>query len=105
MIVQQTIEQKLLEAFELVHLQILNESGNHSVAPGSETHFKVIAVSDDFLDLNKVARHRAVNRVLKDELAGPVHALSLQLFSKQQWADAGGVFAASPLCASKKSVV
>ena len=36
-------------------------------------------VSAAFAGLNRVQRQRAVNAVLADQLAGPVHALSLKL--------------------------
>jgi BolA protein len=102
MIVQQTIETKLTDAFAPTHLEVINESGNHSVPAGSETHFKVVMVWDGFEGKSKVMRHRSVNKVLKAELDGPVHALSLQLFTPSQWQENGGTFQASPLCASKK---
>lgn len=102
MIVQQTIETKLNQAFQPAHLEVLNESGNHSVPAGSETHFKVVMVWAGFDGKSKVMRHREVNKILKAELDGPVHALSLQLFTPSQWQENGGQYAASPLCASKK---
>ena len=40
MAVAPSITEKLAAAFTPEHLQILNESHNHNVAPGSETHFK-----------------------------------------------------------------
>ena len=45
---------------------------------GSETHFKVVVISDSFKAAKTpIARHRLVNSVLRDEVAsdGPVHAL------------------------------
>lgn len=102
MIVQQAIQDKLIQAFTPAHLEVINESGNHSVPVGSETHFKVIMVWDGFEGQNRVKRHRSVNKILKSELDGPVHALSLQLFTPSQWQENGGTYAKSPLCASKK---
>ena len=46
--VQARIEQKLQSAFVPAMLQVVNESHMHSVPPGSETHFKVVVVSDRF---------------------------------------------------------
>ena len=75
--VQSRIEEKLSDEIKLQHLEVVNESGNHNVPPGSESHFKVVLVSPDFADLKLIARHRLVNTVLKDELAGQVHALAM----------------------------
>lgn len=61
------------------HLEVINESNMHNVPKGSESHFKVVVVSMDFENLSLIKRHRMVNDVLKDELAGGVHALSIQV--------------------------
>jgi len=43
------ITDKLKKAFQpLTHLQVLNESYMHNVPKGSETHFKVVVVSNTF---------------------------------------------------------
>ena len=77
--VQSAIETKLADVFEARLLQVENESHMHSVPPNSETHFKVTLVSPDFAGQMKVRRHQAIYKVLADELAGSVHALSLHL--------------------------
>lgn len=81
-VVAETIEQKLTAAFAPEQLDIVDQSDlhkGHSGAPdGGESHFRVRIVSAAFDGHNRVARQRAVNAALKDELAGPVHALSVQ---------------------------
>ena len=42
MTIEAVIEEKLLSAFSPLHLDVINESHQHNVAPGSESHFKVI---------------------------------------------------------------
>ena len=64
MIVQTAIEEKLRATFTPAALTVLNESHMHSVPPNSETHFKVVVVSDVFADQRLVARHQAVNAAL-----------------------------------------
>lgn len=98
MIVQQSIEIKLVDGLTPAHLEILNESHMHSVPPNSETHFKVIVVSDAFAGKTRVARHQTVNGLLADELAGPVHALSIQAHTLDEWTERGGVILESPQC-------
>lgn len=83
MSVQSTIEAKLNQAFAPERLEIVNESHLHAHhQPGfdgtGETHFRVRMVSGRFSGMTRVARHRAVNEVLKDELAAGVHALALE---------------------------
>lgn len=98
MTVQQSIERKLRSSLEPVHLQVVNESHMHSVPPGSESHFKVIVVSDRFEGQRLVQRHQAVNRILEQELRGAVHALSMQTMTAAEWAQRGGAVLASPAC-------
>lgn len=95
--VQTRIEEKLL-ALEPVSLVVENESGNHSVAPGSETHFKVAIVSASFEGKRLLERHRTVNRLLADELAGPVHALAIHAYTEAEWEQRGGQERDSPAC-------
>ena len=42
----------------LMHLQVIDESGNHSVPEGAESHFKVVAVAPEFGELKRIDRHR-----------------------------------------------
>lgn len=95
---QQIIQQKLETHFDPVHLEVLNESHQHNVPPGSESHFKVILVSEAFRGEKLVARHRMVNRVLTDELSNHIHALALHTFDPEQWFEKAGKVPASPPC-------
>eukprot|EP00753_Platysulcus_tardus_P010868 PLAT3120.2.p1 GENE.PLAT3120.2~~PLAT3120.2.p1 ORF type:complete len:124 (+),score=63.29 PLAT3120.2:29-373(+) len=92
------VEDKLRAAFSPLLLAVENESGQHSVPPGSETHFKVTLVADALAGVPPVARHRKVHAVLQDELDGPVHALSLKLYTPEQWEKAEGKVPRSPAC-------
>jgi len=85
MLVQANIQEKIHTAFSPKHLEIINESGNHNVPAGSESHFKLVIVSEVFTSLSKVKRQQSVYRALSEELAGEVHALSMQTFSPDEW--------------------
>ncbi|CAJ0957360.1 unnamed protein product [Ranitomeya imitator] len=85
--VETSIRAKLSENLDPCHLEVHNESSMHAVPPGSETHFKVVVVSDVFSGKSLIQRHRLVNDLLKEELAGAVHALSIQAKTPQQWAE------------------
>ena len=81
MSVEQTIRQKLIEAFAPSALDVVNESHRHAGHAGSpgtgESHFAVKLVSSAFSGKSRLERHRMVNQVLADELAGKVHALAV----------------------------
>ncbi len=85
MSIQANIEAKLATAMQPVHMEVSNESSQHNVPPGSESHFKVVLVSAAFDGKNLLARHRLVNEVLADELKNQIHALSLHTYTAQEW--------------------
>lgn len=97
MSVQISIEQKLREAFSPLHLEVLNESHTHNVPEGSESHFKVTLVSDNFEGQMLIKRHRAVNSVLSKEMA-QIHALALHTMTPEEWFAKGGQAPESPPC-------
>ena len=97
MTMQSTIEARLKSAFQIQHLEVLNESHMHNVAPGSESHFKVTIVSENFSDLMLIKRHRLVNSALVDELQ-QIHALALHTLTPNEWTDRQGKVADSPNC-------
>ena len=98
MIIQACIEKKLADALPLQHLEVVNESGNHQVPPGSESHFKVTLVSDAFEGQRLVARHQQVNRILKEELANQIHALAIHTYTLPEWRARTGGAPMSPPC-------
>ena len=98
MSVQHTIETKLSAAFEPIHLEVMNESHRHSVPKNSETHFKLVVVSDAFDGLRLVQRHQKVNALLADELRSGLHALSMETLTAAEWRARGGAVMQSPNC-------
>lgn len=94
--VQATIERRLREALAPAYLEVVNESDRHNVPPGSESHFRVTVASDAFEGEALVARHRRVNRILAEELAGPVHALALHTHTPAEWEARGGTRESPP---------
>lgn len=96
--VQQTIEEKLVQGLVPGFLSVENESHMHSVPPNSETHFKVVAVSDAFEGKRKVSRHQQVYALLKEELDGPVHALALHTYTEAEWQETQQQAPDSPNC-------
>ncbi|EDV26115.1 expressed hypothetical protein [Trichoplax adhaerens] len=93
-----SIHNKLSERLKPIHLDVINESNMHNVPKGSETHFKVIIVSDLFNGKSLLQRHRMVNELLAEELSGSVHALSIQAKTSQQWEDSNHHITKSPPC-------
>jgi len=76
------ITKKLTEAFAPTRLEVVDDSDRHAghagARPGGQTHFNVEIESEAFVGVARVARQRKVYAALAEELAGPVHALSVK---------------------------
>ena len=76
------IQDKLTAAFQPTRLEVVDDSHRHAghagAREGGESHFNVTIESTAFAGTPRVARQRMVHRALAEELAGPVHALSIR---------------------------
>ena len=83
MTVRDTITEKLTAAFAPAALEVIDESHHHQGhggwREGGESHFRLRMTSARFAGQGRVQRQRSVNKVLARELAGPVHALAMEL--------------------------
>jgi BolA protein len=90
--VADSIREKLTATFAPQSLEVVDESHRHAGHAGAtredgsqgETHFHVRLVSAAFEGMPRVERQRRVYAALKDELAGPVHALSLTALAPRE---------------------
>ncbi len=98
MTVQQSIQTKIATALAPSHLEVVNESHMHAVPPGSESHFRVVVVSDRFEGQPLVRRQQTVNQILEQEFEDGLHALSMQTLTGAEWTRRGGQTRASPAC-------
>jgi len=83
--IAEAIRDKLTAAFRPSRLEVEDDSARHQghagAREGGESHFNVTIESAAFAGAAKVARQRMVYRALAEELAGPVHALSVRAFA------------------------
>jgi len=79
------MREKLMIGLEPTRLDLINESelhAGHRSSPGTgESHFRIVVVSPRFAGQSRVARHRMVNQLVKDELRDGVHALAVHAFA------------------------
>jgi acid stress-induced BolA-like protein IbaG/YrbA len=57
---------------------------------GDGHHFEATIVSPSFAGKSRVAQHQLVYRALGDRMREEIHALSMQTFSPEQWAEHSG---------------
>jgi len=80
--IAEVIRDKLTAAFRPARLEVQDDSARHhghaGAREGGESHFNVLIEAEAFAGKPKVARQRLVYQALAEELAGPVHALSVR---------------------------
>ncbi|ETI57904.1 BolA family protein [Marinomonas profundimaris] len=97
MIIQTEIDQRLKGKIDIVHMTLENESHMHNVPAGSESHFKLVLVSDAFEGKRLVQRHQLVYAVLQEQMT-KIHALAMHLYSINEWSERTALAPTSPKC-------
>ena len=81
MAIENEMREKLEKSLAPTSLEVINESHKHAGHAGSpgtgESHFQLNIVSEAFSGKTRLERHRLINEVLKEELAGKIHALAI----------------------------
>ena len=96
--IQQQIEQKLMGAFNPLHLEVIDESHQHSVPDGAQSHFRAVIVSPVFVGMSRVERHKKVYKTLLSELDGMIKAFSVLTFEPTEWMGKEHKLPSSPPC-------
>jgi len=82
------MQSKLTDALAPIELTIEDDSQRHVGHAGhdgrGESHFNVTVVSDRFQGRSRVDRQRLVYRILSEELADRVHALSVRALTSAE---------------------
>jgi stress-induced morphogen len=79
-----------------------NESSQHAVPAGSETHFKLLIVSNDFSGLSRIDRSRLVQSLFSEEFKSGLHALSIRAITQEEAAGGAKDGFVSPACMSRR---
>ena len=82
--VESQIKFILNEHLNIKNLEVINESYMHNVPINSETHFKLILVSDDFFNMSLIHRHKKIYLIL-EHLMKKIHALSIHAFTYDEY--------------------
>lgn len=92
------IEQLINQSIQPLFLKVEDESHKHHVPDDAQTHFKVTAVSSVFKGLSLIKRHRMVNQLLVEEFQQGLHALSMHLYTEEEWESRNNSTLNSPAC-------
>ena len=97
--IESQIINTLSTSMNLSSLKIINESFMHNVPKGSESHFKIVVVTNDFDNLSIIKRHKLIYKTL-DSLMNKIHALSIHAFNEEEF-KLNPIILDSPECANK----
>ncbi|MGL9733101.1 MAG: BolA family protein [Wolbachia sp.] len=83
------IEEKICNAINVVDINIVDDSVKHtghyfsssSILP---SHVGLILISDDFVGMSVLKRHKLIYELLKNEIKR-IHAISLQLYTQSEY--------------------
>ena len=97
--IESQIINTLSTSMNLSSLKIINESFMHNVPKGSESHFKIVVVTNDFNNLSIIKRHKLIYKTL-DNLMNKIHALSIHAFNEEEF-KLNPIILDSPECVNK----
>jgi BolA protein len=76
------IRNRLASGLSPLRLEVIDESALHAghagAIPGKTTHVRIQVTAEAFRGRSRVERHRAVNELLSEEIAGGLHALAIE---------------------------
>jgi BolA protein len=84
------IEQILTRALDAERVEVTDQSALHAghlSAQEGGGHFQVLVVSEKFRGQSRVAAQRMVYAALSDMMDEDIHALAMQTFTPEQWAE------------------
>jgi BolA protein len=76
------IRNTVAAALSPTRLEVVDESGLHAghagAVPGKTTHVRLVVEAEAFRGKSRIECHRAVNELLRDEIAAGLHALAIE---------------------------
>ena len=83
------IEKILVDNFEPHFFLVKDVSeehrGHQNFRENVESHFEIIIVSEKFENLNNVARHRMINKFLKEEYSSDLHSVTIKTYTTGEY--------------------
>ena len=83
------IEKILMDNFEPYFFLVKDVSeehrGHQNFRENVESHFEILIVSQKFEDLNNVARHRMINKLLEEEFMSDLHSVTMKTLTIDEY--------------------
>tara|TARA_B110000467_G_C17879393_1_gene244010 strand:+ start:50 stop:361 length:312 start_codon:yes stop_codon:yes gene_type:complete len=98
--IESTINKIINESYNPLYIELVNESFMHNVPRGSESHFKLVVVSNIFKNMTLIQRHKHIYSCL-NTIMNNIHALSINAFDTEEFRLNPDI-SRSPNCIHKK---
>ena len=72
------IKQKLVNIFKNDIIEVIDTNGMND-------HFSIFVISDKFLNMSLIDRHKLIYKLFEKELTNEIHALQIKTHTKEEW--------------------
>ena len=72
------IKQKLVNIFKNDIIEVIDTNGMNN-------HFSIFVISDQFLNVSLIDRHKLIYKLFEKELTNEIHALQIKTHTKEEW--------------------
>ena len=83
------IEKIISESYSPYFYSVIDVSeqhrGHQNFKENIESHFEIIVVSDKFIDIKRIDRHRMVNYSLKNEFCSDLHSAIIKTYTIEEY--------------------
>ena len=83
------IEKIISESYSPYFYSVIDVSeqhrGHQNFKENIESHFEIIVVSDKFIDIKRIDRHRMVNYSLKNEFCSDLHSAIIKTYTINEY--------------------
>ena len=83
------IEKIISESYDPYFYSVIDVSeqhrGHQNFKENIESHFEIIVVSDKFIDIKRIDRHRMINYSLKNEFCSDLHSAIIKTFTVEEY--------------------
>tara|TARA_B100001996_G_scaffold219308_1_gene168603 strand:+ start:183 stop:431 length:249 start_codon:yes stop_codon:yes gene_type:complete len=52
---------------------------------GSSNHYSILIISDDFINMSLIDRHKKIYNIFQNEMTIEIHALQIKTFTYEEW--------------------
>ena len=83
------IEKIISESYDPYFYSVIDVSeqhrGHQNFKENIESHFEIIVVSDKFIDIKRIDRHRMINYSLKNEFCSDLHSAIIKTYTIEEY--------------------